>query len=131
MSSTSRQPVHQKDRPAPARTVILAKSRKTLGNAFTMLRDFDAGVVWPRDALPRSHGIQRRDELGAVNLFHSDLDGTGRERPRQVFLADRPPSNSAYSHTGNREPQAWGLRSQPRGLNDNGDAPQADLQRTI
>jgi hypothetical protein len=96
MSSTSTQSIHQKGRPAPARIVIVAKSRKTLGKAFTMLWDFDAGVG-PRDALahltlsflsaPRLHGIERRDQLGAVDLFHADLDCTGREGPaRDVNL---------------------------------------------
>ena len=91
MSSTSTQSIHQKDRPAPARTVILAKSRKTLRNAFTTLRDFDAGVVWPRGRVAAVTGIERRDELGGVNLFHADLDGTGRERPAGSSLpTDRP-----------------------------------------
>jgi hypothetical protein len=34
-----------------------------LRNAFTTLRDFDAGVVWPRGRVAAVTGIERRDEL--------------------------------------------------------------------
>jgi len=56
--------------------------------------------------------------------FMPTLTALAAKAPAGVFLADRSPGYSASSRTGNREQQTWGLRSQPRGLNDNGDAPQ-------